>query len=133
MDLPRIPDRLVRPLKWAGYPAFAVVAFVVSLWATLPRDRIKDLLEGDASALLGAEVSANDFGLTLFTGPGVSAGSMIIKTRPTDPGAKPARIGVDDLTIHFSLYSTLRGWADASFKAHAAHGVIAGKYRAVPD
>ena len=40
-----VPDRLRRPLKWVGYPAFALFCFVVSVWAILDvRDQVRYLI-----------------------------------------------------------------------------------------
>jgi type II secretion system protein N len=130
-----IPDKLRRPIKWVGYPLFALFTFMLSVYFTLPRERIKDRLISDAQTWLNLDldVKDGDFGLTLFTGPGVTASPVIAKTRPATPSEKPARLLVDDVTVHFGLFSALRGFADTSFSGHAAGGAISGRYKSVPD
>jgi type II secretion system protein N len=128
-----IPERLRRPLKWVGYPLFAAAAFLLALYLTLPRDRIKDRLEADVALFLGHDVTAGDFGLTLLTGPGVTAAPVTVKTRPTMPGDKPQRYVVDELTVHLSLWQLSRGFADTRFSGRVAGGAFSGKYRSVPD
>src|SRR5204863_7149622 len=93
-----LPDNVKGPLKWAGYGLFALLVTLVSFYATLPRDRIQDRVESAASDFLGAEVSAQDFGLTLL--PGITASGVSIKTRPgAQPAEKPAVYAIDDVTV----------------------------------
>ncbi|MSP59019.1 MAG: type II secretion system protein GspN [Myxococcales bacterium] len=128
-----LPDKLIAPAKWVGYPLFALLVFVLSLYQALPRKQIQERLENDATAILGATVEADDFGLTLFSGPGVSATTVLVKTRPLSPAEKPTRYTVEDLVLHFSLYQLLRGFADTSFSGRIASGSVSGKFRSVPD
>ena len=78
----QLPESLRRPAKWVGYPLFGVVVFILALYLTLPRERIREHLEALASSWLGADVTAADFGLTLLTGPGVAASGVNVRTRP---------------------------------------------------
>src|SRR5579871_6140604 len=126
-------DRMRRPAKWAGYPLFALFVFGGSLYVSIPRDRVQDLLETDASAWIGAKVKADDFGLTLLTGPGVTAGTVTATTQPALPGEKPARFQASDVVVHFNLIALMRGFADTSWSGNLAGGSVSGHYRAVPD
>ena len=130
----RIPDRVIGLVKWVGYPLFATSVFLLSLYFTLPRDRIRDRLESEATGFLGVDVKASDdFGLTLLGGPGFTTSQVILKTRPVMPNDKPVRYSVDDLTIHFSPIQLLRGFADVSYRGKVAGGQVSGKYKATTD
>jgi type II secretion system protein N len=130
-----LPDRLQRPVKWVGYPLFAFVVFLLALYLSLPKDRIEDLLENSASTFLNAKVRADrdEFGLTLFSGPGVTASNVLVTMTPPNPNDKPVNYKVDDLTVHFSLWQLFHGFADTSFSGHIAGGEVSGKYKSVPD
>ena len=128
-----LPERLRRPAKWVGYPLFAFVIFLIALYASLPRGRIQERLQSDASTWLGADVKSEGFGLTLLSGPGVSADSVIIASRPAVPGEKVTRYSADDVVIHFSIYQLMRGFADTSFHGDVAGGHLEGKFKSVPE
>src|SRR5205823_4958768 len=89
--LPQIPEQYQRAAKWVFYPLVALVVFNVSLYFALPRDRIRDQVLAGASDALGMNVTAGDFDLTLFTGPGFSAKDVVLKTKPALPTEKPVR------------------------------------------
>src|SRR4051794_34345573 len=96
----RVPDRFRRPLKWVGYPAFGFFMFFISLYLTLPKQRIQEQVETGVSDWLGAEVKVNEsFGLTIFTGPGVSARGVSIVPKPANPTDKKIRYDIDDVTV----------------------------------
>jgi type II secretion system protein N len=129
-----IPPRLRQALRYAGYPAFALAVALSTLFATLPRDRIKDKLESTLSAdpmsgtpgALGMEVSIGDLGLTLFTGAGLSGKNIVLRSRPVRTGEKPARYVIDDATVHVGLFGLLFNRPSYSFKAHLLSGTVRG-------
>ncbi len=122
---------LQRFLKGLGYPAFAGLVFLLTLYASLPKERIRERLEAAASATMGVPVKAEGFGLTLLSGPGVSADQVTVATSGSGP--QPTIYRVSDLTVHFSLIQLLRHFADTSFSARVAGGSISGRYRAVGE
>ncbi len=126
-------ERIRRPAKWAGYPLFGVFAFLGSLYVSLPRERIQDLLETNASAWIGAKVKADDFGLTLITGPGVTASQVTATTQPAAPNEKPQTFTANDVTIHFNVVALMRGFADTTWSGRVAGGSVNGRYKSVPD
>jgi type II secretion system protein N len=139
--LPVIPARLRRPLLYLGYTAFAFAVAVLTLYAAIPRDRVKDRLEAalsaDPSAMnpigTGMDVTIGDLGLTLFSGAGVKGKDGIFKTRPLDPNAKPTRWFVDDATVHISVFGLLFNRPGYSWKGHALRGTITGKWSSAPE
>ena len=128
-----IPQPVRRLAKWVGYPLFGFFVFLTTLFATLPRERIKERIESLAATATGAEVTIGDLGLTLFTGPGVTLTNVIVKTRAPTPSDKPARWVIDDATVHAGILDAVRGRADLSFDAHFAGGSLEGQLRANPD
>src|SRR5207248_4723912 len=129
---------LRRPLLYAGYAAFAFSVAVLTFYGAVPRDRVKDRLEAALSADpsvvnplgTGMDVTIGDLGLTLFSGPGIVGKDGIFKTRPLDPAVKPTRWFVDDATVHISLIGLLFNRPGYSWKGHAMHGTITGKWSA---
>ncbi len=93
----RFVQRRARVLKILGYPLFALVVFVASLYYSLPRDRIRDRLERELSQEpgpspfgsggfgigLGMDVRIGEMDLHLLS-PGVSA--TAVQLRPRKPG-----------------------------------------------
>lgn len=130
----RIPDRFRRPLKWVGYPAFGFFMFFISLYLTLPKQRIQEQVETGVSDWLGAEVKVNEsFGLTLITGAGVTARGVSIIPKPANPADKKIRYDLDDVTVRFGLLQLMRGQSGARFTAHLARGAVNGSFRSVPE
>jgi hypothetical protein len=117
INLPHIeiPPRFRKPLIWAGWPLFFLAVMMITLFASLPRDRVKDRIEATLAqdpmsgqpGALGADVTIGDLGLTLFTGAGIKAKDVVIRTRPPNPNDKPARYIVDDVTVRAGLLGLL--------------------------
>jgi type II secretion system protein N len=113
----------------------------LTLYGTLPRDRIKDRLEtalsADPSSFqplgIGMDVTLNDIGLTLFSGAGIHVKDAVLKSRPFDSTVKPVRWFVDDATVHFSLLGLLFSRPSYRWVGHALKGEIAGKWSLAPD
>lgn len=127
-----------RILVWAGYPLFALLVALTTFYVSLPRERLKDRLETALSAdlasgqplALGVDVNIGELTPTLFTGIGLNATDVILRTRPLRPDEKPARYVIDDLRVRVGLLSLLLGAPSYSFKAHALGGLVRGKIAA---
>src|SRR5437764_12606944 len=104
---PSLPDNLKRPLRWVGYVVFAILAAALSFYFTLPRERIQERVESAASDWLGAEVSAQEFGLSLL--PGFNASGVTIRSRPAAQGEKPTVYTIDDLSVRVGVLEAIRG------------------------
>lgn len=136
-----IPPRFRKPLLWAGWVFFALGVSLITVYASLPRDRIKDRIETVLSAdpmsmqpgALGMDVSIGDLSLTLFTGAGLRAKDMVLRTRPLKEGDKPARYIIDDLTVHVGLLGLLFNRPTYKFKAHGLQGSVAGEISMSPS
>ncbi len=139
--IPVIPARLRRPLIWAGYPAFALAVALVTVYLSIPRDKVKDRLESTLSAdpmtgapgAIGMDVTIGDLGLTLFTGAGVKLKDVVLRSRPMNPTDKPARYLIDDATIHVGLIGLLFNRPTYSFKAHGLSGTVTGEISFSPS
>ena len=133
ISIEQIPAPLRRLGRYAGYPAFAILVAIVSLYFSLPRDVIRDRIEMALSADpkanppgLGMDVTIGDADLTLLFGPGVSLTDIQLKTRPTVPGEKPTRFVIDDLTFRTGLLGQLFRSPSYSFKTHVLAGELRG-------
>jgi type II secretion system protein N len=136
-----IPQRFRKPLMWAGWVFFALGVSLITVFASLPRDRIKDRIEtvlsADPSSMqpgaLGMDVQIGDLSLTLFTGAGLRAKDVVLRTRPLKEGDKPARYLVDDLTVHVGLLGLLFNRPTYKFKAHGLSGSVTGEISISPS
>ena len=136
-----IPPKLRKPLIWAGYPLFAVTVMLVTMFFTLPRDRVKYRIESVLSAdpmsgqpgAINMDVTIGDLSLTLFTGAGIKAKDVVLRTRPVDTNIKPARYLIDDVTVKMGLFGLLFNRPSYSFKAHALSGTVSGQFALSPS
>jgi type II secretion system protein N len=137
MELPQIAlsPRLKKILIWSGYPTFALFVVVVTIFASLPRDRIKDKLETGLSAdpmsgapmALGVDVTIGELGLNLLTGLGLSASDIVVRTRPLDQNIKPARYLIEDVSLKVGLFGLMFGRPTYTVRAHALQGELKAK------
>ena len=130
--LPPLPEPVRRGLRYVGYPLFALTVLVLALYASLPRARIQERVERMASAALNADVKMRSFGLTLFSGAGIDADTIEIRTRPQGGGEKPQRYVVDDVVVHLGVIEALRDRTDVSFRGEVAGGSVSGVVRVAP-
>jgi type II secretion system protein N len=125
-----IPQRIRRILVWVGYPLFALLVASIALFASIPRERVKDKIETTLSAdpmsgapgAIGADVTIGDLGLTLFTGLGVVANDVVVRTRPTLPEQKPARYIIDQVRVKVGLFGLMFNRPTYKIRAHAFDG-----------
>jgi len=138
--LPAIPAKFRKSLLWAGWVLFALGVATITTYASVPRDRVKDRIESVLSAdpntmqpgAIGMDVSIGDLGLTLFTGAGLRAKDVVLRTRPQKEGDKPARYIVDDVTVHVGLLGLLFNRPSYRFKAHLMQGTVSGEISVSP-
>jgi type II secretion system protein N len=126
--IPEIPPRVKKYLTWAGYPLFAIAVVMITIFATLPRDRIKDKIETALSAPegIGMDVTVGDVGLMLFTGAGIKATDVVLRSRPMQQDVKPARYVIDDIKLRVGLLGLLFRHPTYRFKAHTMQGELRG-------
>jgi type II secretion system protein N len=123
-----------RILTYTGYPLFALFVAMLTFFWSVPRERVKDRLETALSAdvtsgqplAIGMDVEIGDLSLKLFTGLGFKATDVVLRTRPINPGEKPARYIIDDVRVRLGLFSTMFGRPSYSFVGHALSGSIEG-------
>jgi type II secretion system protein N len=136
-----IPPKLKKPLIWVGYPLFAIVVMTMTMFLTIPSDRVKFRIESVLSAdpmsgapgAINMDVSIGDLSLTLFTGAGIKAKDIVLYTRPVDVNVKPARYLINDVTFHVGLLGLLFNRPTYSFKAHALSGTVSGQFALSPS
>ena len=133
ISIEQIPLPLRRVSRWVGYPIFAIVVALMSLYFSLPRDVIRDRIETALSADsrapqpgLGMDVRINEVDLTILLGPGVFLDHVEMRTRPTVPTEKPTRFVIDDLTLRTGILGQLFHSPSYSFKSHLLSGELSG-------
>lgn len=129
-ELLELSERQRRLLRWVGYPGFALLIFLLALYASIPRDRLRDRLERELSqdpsptARMGTgmDVSIGDLGLSLVP-PGVTLRDITLKQRAfagpgADPGlgagdkdkaSKPRAYFIESIALRASLLDLLVG------------------------
>jgi type II secretion system protein N len=130
-----IPPRLQRPLTLAGYPLFGLAVLAITVFASVPRERVKDRLESTLSADpsttqplgLGMDVSIGELAVTLFSGAGLKMKDIVLRTRPQNGNDKPVRLLVDDVTVKVGLFGLAFSRPTYAFKAHGFSGVSTGE------
>lgn len=132
-----IPPRWEKPLRRAGYGAALGLTLLISFCSGVSRDRVKDKLEaalsadpmatpGGAPLAIGMNVTLGEVHLPWF-GIGVSAKDIVLRTRPMDPTAKPARYVIDDAKVKIGLFGLLFRRPSYRFSGHLGNGEAQGK------
>jgi len=132
--------RAKKALRGLGYVAFGIFIAVMTLYITLPRNRIKEKIEATLSAdpnsgtpgAINLEVILGDLGVTLFTGSGLRATDVVLRTRPTNPDDKPARFVLDDVSVKAGLIGLIFGRPTYRFRAHGFEGEVHGSVTSLP-
>src|SRR5262245_8994865 len=104
LALPPLPPWALRTARYAGYPLFGVFVFVLTLYLSLPWDRVKDRLELEAASA-GLDVQIERMGPAFLLG--LKAKNVTLRTRPVNPSDKPSRFVFDEIVAHPSLLSML--------------------------
>ena len=135
-----IPVRLRRPLKWVGYPLFALIVAASSMVGSLPKDQLKSRLETELSydswagkpLGLGMDVTIGDLDLTVLTGPGIRARDIVLRTRPVKADQKPVRHIIDELKVSVGVLGAIFRRPTVRYRATLLEGVIAGRSSIAP-
>lgn len=130
--------RLMRILRWVGYPLFYIFALLLFTYLTFPYDRLKDRLVGELNAkpispgmlvkidsvdsywLSGVEAE----GVQLISPPAAGAGASA--SAPDGKPAKPKTVTLEQMHARVSLLRLLVGTLHVSFGADALGGEISG-------
>ncbi len=103
-----------KPLKWGAIIGGLLILILVILVLVLPSlinlDRIKALAEEKATETLGRQVSINDVGFGLLTGPRIRLAGLSISGNPAFGEEDFVRLGSFDLKVRF--WPLLKGRAE---------------------
>ena len=148
-------SRMLRLLKWVGYPLFALFAFVVAFYLMFPYDKVKTRVEDFLSATGDMEVSIAELGPSPLTG--VKAMDLVvrIKDAPGQGGVNPAdtveaaegaeggkkaagpkgpkgasysRVLLDEVRVGVGLLALLSGSLDITFDVEGLGGTLEGEF-----
>ena len=120
--------RLVGIGRVAGYIAFAIVAFVVSIGLTFPTGRLRTFLEGRLSQPGGVqvrmdEVSLGGLGSASLSGVKVEFPADTPAT-PDGPKPEPKRFSVDRVDVSVGLIRLMLGDLSVSVTARNGEGTL---------
>ena len=144
-------SRMLRLLKWFGYPLFALFAFVVAFYIMFPYDKVKTRVEGFLSAAGDMEVTIAELGPSPLTGvkaedlvvrikdaPGMSAPNPAATTEPDQgekggakaSGKRPgySRVVLDEVRVGVGILSLLSGGLDVTFDVEGVGGTLEGEF-----
>ncbi len=139
------PTARHRLLVWVGYPAFAVFAFLLSVYWTFPYDRVRDYVVQEVEQPVGPGGTRHDSGMRLqidelspsFLTGVVLEGVRFTKLPTPTPGStgdeKPIVVQVERLSARISLLALLRGTKAVSFDAELGGGEIEGEFALSED
>lgn len=126
--------RLMRILRWVGYPLFYVFALLLFTYLTFPYDRLKDRLVGEVNAkplTPGMQVKIDT--VDSYWLSGVEAEGVQLISPPasgaTTADGKPAKsktVTLEQMHARVSLLRLLVGTLHVSFGADALGGEISG-------
>ena len=126
--------RLMRILRWVGYPLFYIFALLLFTYLTFPYDRLKDRLVGEINAKPispGMQVKIDSVDSYWFSG--VEAEGVQLISPPaasaTTPEGKPAKakaVTLEQMHARVSLLRLLVGTLHVTFGADALGGEISG-------
>lgn len=109
-------------LQWMGYPLLALVIFFGAAWASFPTERLKGKLIESADRA-GIELKIAELRRGFFPGKFIAT-TVIIKTRPDEPGEKPAVLVIDELEIDFGVLALLTASMDVDALASLGGGEL---------
>ena len=122
-SLPDLPPWALRYGKYAGYPGFGLLIFVIVLYLSLPFGKIKDRIEVEvASAGYDAEISSLGPAFLL----GVKARDVVLRTRPRAPGEKAVAIALSRVVVKVGLFGLLVRHPSVDFDVEGLGGEIEG-------
>ncbi|HMJ11748.1 MAG TPA: type II secretion system protein GspN [Polyangiaceae bacterium] len=125
--------RLIRILRWVGYPLFYVFALLLFTYLTFPYDRLRDRLVGEINAKPispGMQVKIDTVDSYWFSGVEAEGVQLISPPSATagEDGkpAKPKTVTLEQMHARVSLLRLLVGTLHVSFGADALGGEISG-------
>jgi len=109
-------------LRWAGYPTFFVLCFVVFAYWTFPYERLRDRLIEEADER-GYELEIIDLSPSRLSGVTLEGVRLVLPGKGDEP---PVDILFEELTVRVSLLSALSDTKSFSFDAELAGGDAQG-------
>jgi type II secretion system protein N len=122
-------------LRWVGYGAFFLFAFLLFSYWTFPYERLRDWIiqqveyppgPGGRRQPSGYQLEIVDLSPSWFTGAELT-GVRLIKL-PDEPDGRPVDVTFERIEARASLWSLLLGDTSVSFDMEVAGGSIAGEY-----
>ncbi len=121
--------------KWVGYPLFYLATFVVFLRVLFPYEKIKERIVYSFNAQQRPgpgqqQLQIDDVGGYWLTGVRIKGVRVI--TAPTETGAAPSEMHIDEARVKVGVLAAIVGHTDVAFHIDAFGGEIDGTYDESP-
>lgn len=117
--------------KWVAYPLFYLFTFVFFLRLTFPYDKLKERIVSQFNAQQRPGPGQQQLAIDEVGGwwlTGVRIKGVRLTTAPTEAGAAPSVLLLDEVRAKLGVLSAIVGHTDMSFRIDAFGGTIDGSY-----
>jgi type II secretion system protein N len=127
-----VTPRLIKVLRWVGYPLFYVFALLLFTYLTFPYDRLRDRVVGELNAkplAPGMQVKIDSVDSYWFSGIEAEGVQLLSPAAAPPADGKPAQpkaVTLDSMHARVSLLRLLIGTVHISFGADAFGGEVSG-------
>jgi len=131
-------------LKWIGFVALGIAAFLLFIWLSLPIDLFRGALEHRIEAALGDEYDVTILDMSLSGLTAIELEGIELRRKPPAMAAQPAAPGeappkfkrvtmnIDRVEVDFALFKSLLGDTTVNFVVEQGDGRIDGSWSHVP-
>lgn len=117
--------------KWVGYPLFYLFSFVVFLRLVFPYDKVRDRIVYTFNSQQRPGPGQQQLSIDEVSGwwlTGVRVKGLRLTSAPTEPGAAPSVLRIDEARAKLGILSAIAGHTNVSFHIDAFGGEIDGSY-----
>ena len=117
--------------KWVAYPLFYLTTFVFFLRLTFPYEKIKERMVAQFNAQQRPGPGQQQLAVDDVSGwwlTGVRIKGVSLTTAPSEPGAQPTVLHLDEVRAKIGVLSAIVGHTDLSFHVDAFGGSIDGTF-----
>ena len=117
--------------KWVGFPAFYLFMFVIFLRIVFPYDKVKERIIANFNAQQRPGSAQQQLQIDDVRGwwlTGVRIKGIHLISAPTEPGAAPSDLKIEEARVKVGVIAAMFGHTDASFHVDAFGGDIDGSY-----
>ena len=120
------PETRKKVLRWFGYSALSLVAFLLFVYWTFPWERLVRYAVAQAKTQANVDLDVQGFAPSFGTGATIE--QVTIKTAPSAGDKEGATYELQNVAARISLFGLLFGDRDVSFSGEALGGELEGSY-----